>query len=476
MKQSAELVFIPSPGIGHLVSTVEVAKLLVRDDQLSITVLIIKFPFSSDPIDHYIESFADSPISQRIKFINLPQQNIDMQGNRTINFFNFIDNQQTHVRNVVAKLIESKPKTRLAGFVIDMFCTAMINVANEFAVPTFVFFTSSAASLGLMFHLQTLRDDHNQNCIEFKDSTAELVIPSFIHPLPAAKVLPGILFEKEGGDGFVNLAKRFRDVKGILINTFSELESHALLSLSSDGKIPPVYHVGPVLNVESDEKNDQVDSKQSKEKSEIMKWLDDQPPSSVVFLCFGSMGSFREEQVKEIARALEHGGFRFLWSLRQPPQEGKVLPSDYVNHEGVLPEGFLDRTAGVGKVIGWAPQVPILRHPAVGGFVSHCGWNSTLESLWFGVPVATWPLYAEQQLNAFKLLKELRIAVEIDMSYRKDGPVVVSSQKIESGIKDLMELDSDTRKRVKQMSDNGKKALMDGGSSYASLGQFLDQI
>ena len=73
--------------------------------------------------------------------------------------------------------------------------------------------------------------------------------------------------------------------------------------------------------------------------------------------------------------------------------------TDYANLEEVLPEGFLDRTMSIGKVIGWAQQVAVLTHSAIGGFVSHCGWNSILESIWYGVPVATWPLYAEQQLN-----------------------------------------------------------------------------
>ncbi|KAL6144142.1 hypothetical protein ACLB2K_054837 [Fragaria x ananassa] len=478
MEKPAELVLIPSPGIGHLVSTLEIAKLLVsRDDQLFITVLIMHFPAVSKGTESYVQSLADSssPISQRIKFINLPHTNMDhTEGSVRNSLVGFVESQQPHVKDAVTKLRDSKT-TRLAGFVVDMFCTTMIDVANQFGVPSYVFFTSSAATLGLMFHLQEMRDQYNKDCTEFKDSDAELIIPSFFNPLPA-KVLPGRILVKDSAESFLNVIKRYRDTKGILVNTFTDLESHALHALSSDAEIPPVYPVGPLLNLNSNESS--VDSDEVKKKNDILKWLDDQPPLSVVFLCFGSMGSFDENQVREIANALEHAGHRFLWSLRRPPPTGKVaFPSDYYDHSGVLPEGFLDRTVGIGKVIGWAPQVAVLAHPSVGGFVSHCGWNSTLESLWHGVPVATWPLYAEQQLNAFQLVRELELGVEIDMSYRSESPVLVSAKEIERGIREVMELDSsDIRKRVKEMSEKGKKALMDGSSSYTSLGHFIDQI
>ncbi|KAK8981373.1 hypothetical protein V6N11_060045 [Hibiscus sabdariffa] len=130
------------------------------------------------------------------------------------------------------------------------------------------------------------------------------------------------------------------------------------------------------------------------------------------------MGCFGVDQVKEIAYALEQSGHRFLWSLRQPTKvfSGK----DHEKVPEVLPEGFLDRTAEIGKVIGWAPPVDILGHPAIGGFTSHYGWNSKLESIWFGVSIAAWPLYAEQQLNALTLVKELGLAVEIKMDYKND--------------------------------------------------------
>ncbi|BFG25776.1 hypothetical protein CerSpe_120500 [Prunus speciosa] len=465
------LVFIPGPGIGHLLSTVEIAKqIAARDHQLLITVLIMKLPFDQ------LFTNTDASISRRINFINLPEAHVDTQNTGPSSFFKtFVENHKTHVRAAVSESSTQSEsnQARLAGLVVDMFCTTMIDVADEFGVPSYVFFTSNAGCLTFLLHLQTLRDEHGTDAAQLMDSEAELAIPSFVNSLPA-HVLPSVLLDKEGATAFLNHAKRFRETKGILVNTFSELESHALHSLF-DGKTPPVYPVGPLLNLESDDFH--VGSDKARQKYDILSWLNDQPSLSVVFLCFGSMGSFGEVQVKEIACALEYSGLRFLWSLRKPLPKGEItMPSDYADPKGVLPEGFLDRTAGIGKVIGWAPQVAILAHPAIGGFVSHCGWNSVLESLWHGVPIATWPMYSEQQLNSFELVKELGLAVEIKMDYRKGSEVVVSAEEIGRGIREVMEKDSDIRERVKEMSVKSKKALVDGGSSHSSLGCFIDQI
>lgn len=176
------------------------------------------------------------------------------------------------------------------------------------------------------------------------------------------------------------------------------------------------------------------------------------------------MGIFNESQTKEIADALEQTGVRFVWSIRQVPSES------------VLPEGFVDRTAGLGKLIGWAPQVEILKHLATGGFVSHCGWNSVMESLWNGVAVATWPMYAEQQLNAFEMVVELGVAVEISLDYSmmvaEGGDL--TAEEIAAGIGKLMEGSDEIKKRVRIKSEECKKAMMEGGSSFNALNRFMD--
>nr|GEW74091.1 anthocyanidin 3-O-glucosyltransferase 2-like [Tanacetum cinerariifolium] len=478
----AHLVFIPAPGIGHIISAIEMAKLLVnRDQRFSITVLIIKPPnvSSVSAMTSYIESLANQNMGP-ISFIEVPQDKTPpplSHSKSPVTFFiEFISGHCNNVKNVVADMISQPDFGRFAGFVIDTLCTSMIDVANEFNIPTYVFFTSNAAFLGFVLYLPTLFDSHDKDVIELSNSDTEIPIPSFVKPVPT-KVFPNMFLTREDVDLLVWSLQKHREVKGIVVNTFFELETHAIKSLSTSIGNPPVYPVGPILNLEA---GGGAAGKSSD--NDVIGWLDNQPPSSVVFLCFGSMGFFDEIQVKEIANALEHSGHHFLWSLRQPPsdQTSKV-PTDYEDARMVLPKGFLERTAGIGRIIGWAPQVMILAHQAIGGFVSHCGWNSILESLWFGVPLATWPIYAEQQINAFEMVAELGLAVEIKLDYKKDlfslkaDSVIVSADEIESGIRRLME-DHEVRTKVKEMSKKSRTTVAEDGSSYASVGYLIQDL
>jgi hypothetical protein len=158
---------------------------------------------------------------------------------------------------------------------------------------------------------------------------------------------------------------------------------------------------------------------------ESLNWLDKQPAGSVVFLCFGSPSSVPAEQLSEIAVGLERSGHAFLWAVRAPvaPEadstkrfEGRVDAAA----EALLPEGFLDRTRGRGMVVSsWAPQVEVLWHPAIGAFVTHCGWNSIMEAVTAGVSMLCWPMYAEQRRVAMDGYDEVIVkAGEVEAKVR----------------------------------------------------------
>ncbi|GAB2279526.1 hypothetical protein Dimus_014166 [Dionaea muscipula] len=481
----AELVFVPMRGMGHITPMVELAKRLAQRHP-TISVNICVFDTSMFENNTYIKSLDDNPyfVSKRIRFIELHPE-LENSVNTTFQGFQGTQRMLESYKPILKQVVEdqivlSDSAGRLAGFVLDFFATQIMDVAEELNVPAYIFYASNCSLLSLTLHFQHLRDDLGVVVTEFAGLETELDdVPGFRNPVPC-KVLPGRLLEKEGGsDTMLYHAKRYRSAKGILVNTFEEVESYGLRCLSDDPDIPSIYLVGPVINVDAQIKESSTSgSSPGGEKDPIISWLDDQPPESVVFLCFGTWGIFDDDdQVMEIAKALERSGHRFLWALRRPASadDEKGRP---------LPDGFLERTANRGKIIGWAPQVTILSHPAVGAFVTHCGWNSTLESLWFGVPMAAWPMYAEQQMNAFRLVRELGLAVEIRMDYRsahdplmkKKSSGLVAAEVIENGIRKAMDIDSGFRRKFKDMSLACREAGKEGGSSYNGLGRFIDDV
>ncbi|KAK4277684.1 hypothetical protein QN277_015644 [Acacia crassicarpa] len=201
MKKS-QLVFVPGPGMGHIVSAVEFSKILINHHvHLSVTVLVIKGPFDPN-VDAYIHSITSSlSFPERLHFTLLPPHP-DPTKLQTLQPSSFMDslikNQIQNVRDAVSKLNSASDSHPLAGFLVDMFCTAMIDVANEFGVPAMVFFTSGAGFLGFKIHLHTLWEQENVDMTElsWEDSGIEFAIPSYENPVPVS-VFPSVTLDKE---------------------------------------------------------------------------------------------------------------------------------------------------------------------------------------------------------------------------------------------------------------------------------------
>jgi len=263
---------------------------------------------------------------------------------------------------------------------------------------------------------------------------------------------------------------RMPDSNGILINSFESLETRAVRALK-DGlcvpgrAMPPVYCIGPLVSGSGDKEH------------ECLRWLDAQPGQSVVFLSFGSMGTFPGKQLQEIETGLDKSGERFLWVVRSPRNPdykyGDSLPEPDL--DALMPVGFLERTKDRGLVVkSWAPQVEVLRHRATGAFMSHCGWNSTLEGVTAGLPLLCWPLYAEQRVNKVHIVEGMKLGVEM-RGYNEE---VVKAEEVEEKVRWVMasEGGKELRERVTAAKDAAAEAIKEGGSSHLAFVQFINDL
>ncbi|KAG6682298.1 hypothetical protein I3842_13G132600 [Carya illinoinensis] len=252
--------------------------------------------------------------------------------------------------------------------------------------------------------------------------------------------------------------------------TFRDLEERVIKALEDEieAGYPPLYPIGPIIQTGSRTSNE-VDG------SKCLTWLDNQPGGSVLYVSFGSAGSLSNDQLNELALGLEQSGEKFLWVVRSPnngPANAVYLSNQSHDLDPIafLPEGFVERTKGQGLVVpSWAPQVQVLSHGSTGGFLTHCGWNSTLESIMNGTPLIAWPLFGEQRMNAVFLAEDLKVALRP----KENEKGVVVREEIAQVIKGLMvgEDGKNARNHMKDLKIAAEKALYPEGSSTRSLSE-----
>ncbi|XVF36317.1 hypothetical protein REPUB_Repub19eG0047800 [Reevesia pubescens] len=257
---------------------------------------------------------------------------------------------------------------------------------------------------------------------------------------------------------------------GIVVNSFYELEKdyvdHCKNVIGNR-----TWPVGP-LWLYNRENN--VDKNQH---SILMNWLDSQVHNSVLYISFGSLTCFSPTQLLQIALALETLDHPFIWVVREADstKDTKWLPERFEEKMRDGNKGFIIR--------GWAPQTMILDHPATGGFLTHCGWNSILESITLGVPMVTWPLTGEQFFNEQLMTHVLGIGVEVGVESwtieTMETCPFVDREKIEKAMIELMrggEKAIERRKKTKEFSKAAKTTVKEGGSSYSNLTALLDEL
>ncbi|KAL9265090.1 Anthocyanidin 5,3-O-glucosyltransferase-like protein [Drosera capensis] len=475
------IIMYPSMGISHLMPMVELAKLLhAHRPSTPITVLVTPQPNSS-LITTYLSHVA-AAATTTLSFHYLPNHSLFAPASSPLSPSLSFDRARLNIPDLRRTLAAYSLTSSIKALVIDFFNTAAHEVAAEFGIPTFYYFPISAAALAATLYFPTV---HRMTTKSLKDMEIDVNIPG-LPPVPSDH-MPMSMQDRSSQiyKNFLGLAGQMTKAEGIIINTFEMLEARTIKAIGDGlcvpgGRTPPLFCVGPLVT----EPEEDVGGGDGGGRHGCLSWLDKQPSRSVVFLCFGSMGVFSAGQLREMAIGLEKSGHRFLWVVRVPPPRqdkpsSRMVATNGTTHvttlDSILPSGFINRTKDRGLVWdSWVPQVEVLSHESVGGFVTHCGWNSVLESVWFGLPMIAWPIFAEQRLNKVFLVEEAKVALGLDEAEEEEeeeGKGFVGAVELERRVRELLEKKrgNGLREQVERMRDGAMEAAREGGSSRATL-------
>jgi cis-zeatin O-glucosyltransferase len=263
---------------------------------------------------------------------------------------------------------------------------------------------------------------------------------------------------------------------GILINSCRALESDFVdvvaRHVAADGK--KMFAIGPLNPLLPPSA---FSKQRQKKRHECLDWLDRQPPASVLYVSFGTTSSLRDEQIVELAEALRSSKQRFIWVLRDADRGNIFADAGESRHHEKMLSLFTKDTEGTGLVItGWAPQLEILAHGATAAFMSHCGWNSTVESLSHGKPILAWPMHCDQPWDAELVCNYLKAGILV-RPWEKHGEVI-AAETIQEVIEEAMVSDKGmaVRRRAAALGDAVRASIADGGSSRKDLDDFIAYI
>ncbi|GAA0178889.1 transferase [Lithospermum erythrorhizon] len=262
----------------------------------------------------------------------------------------------------------------------------------------------------------------------------------------------------------VNQFKNMLNGNAIVLNTFDALERDVMKALST--MHPHVYSVGPLQMlvdkiIKDDDRLQSIQSNLWKEDLTCIEWLNTKDHNSVVYVNFGSITMMNIDQLTEFAFGLANSKKSFLWIIRNDLVTGELA---------MLPEQFCTETKERGMLANWCPQEDVLKHPAIAGFLTHCGWNSTLESISCGVPLLCWPFFADQQTNCKYCCVDWGIGMEIDNNVKRDEVELLVRKLIDG------EKGKHMKRRVMELKEKAEEATELGGSSFMNFDKLLKEI
>lgn len=466
------IILIPMLAHGHMIPMLDMAKLFASR---GLRTTMIVTPAFADPVNRARQSGHDigltlvafpPPGSSLPANVVTPDQVTPPDLNK---FFEALALLQEPVELL---LRQSNPDCLIS----DMFLPWTTDSAHKLGIPRLMFYgiSSFAQCCSEMMSLHKPYKNVSSDSDPF-------LLPGLPHRMTFVKtqLSESDMVDDDDDDDNDNMTIWWKQIKesegrsyGVVVNSFYELES-AYADLYKNVLKRKAWHIGPLLLCKNN--NIIVGTEPAAGKHECLAWLDSKSPNSVIYVCFGSLASFTNAQLHETAIGLESSGQDFVWVVRKSKKN-----EDEDEDEEFLPGGFEERMRGKGLIIrGWAPQVMILHHQAIGGFVTHCGWNSTLEGICAGLPMVTWPVFAEQFYNEKMVTEVLGTGVSVgNKKWRREPCEGVGREAVRAAVERIMvgEGAAEMRRRAQSYKEMARKAVEEGGSSYNALNALVQEL
>ncbi|KAI5656467.1 hypothetical protein M9H77_25260 [Catharanthus roseus] len=444
----AHCLILPHPIQGHINPMIQFSKRL-QNHGIKITLVATKFLFKT--IQDASGSISVETISDGYDEGGVKPEEADL----------YLETFQRVGSETLSELIL---KFQDLGFpvnciVYDPFLPWVVDVAKKFGIFGAAFFTQSCAVNNIYYHvykglLKLPLVENEEVRIPGLPSLSSSDFPSFVADYGSYPPVFRLLVNQ-----FLNIEK----ADWLFINTFHELEKEGIDWMT---QILPVMAIGPTIPSMYLDKRLKEDNAYGMNMFQPMTdacitWLNQRSEESVVYVSFGSLAALNAEQMEELAWGLRSSNKHFLWVVRK-------------SEENKLPKGFLEEKTEKGLVVSWCPQLQVLAHKSIGCFLTHCGWNSTLEALSLGVPMVTMPHWSDQSTNSKFVMDVWRTGIKA----QSDGNGIVRRDEIEKCIRQVMEGERGTelRKNATKWEELAKQSMEEGGRSDKNIKHFVSKL
>nr|XP_043631496.1 UDP-glycosyltransferase 86A1-like [Erigeron canadensis] len=461
--ENPHAIFIPFPLQGHLIPSVLLATKLASK---GFTITFV----NTESIHHSIaKSLAtpDDDIFTKARKAGLDIRYTTVSDGLPVGFDRSLNHDQfmecllhvssAHVDELVGNLIKHDPS--ISCLITDSFHVWPLMISEKYKLVNISFWTEPALILNLYYHLDLLKKNGHYDPLDKCDDIIDYIpgvksikpkdTMSYIQATDTDTVSHRIIHKALFGGT--------KSADFVVCNTIQELEPHTLLSLN---QTQPFYAIGPIF---PNEFTQELVSTSLWSQQDCSSWLDNKPIKSVLYVSFGSYAHTTKHVLSEIACGLLESGISFVWALR---------PDIVSSNDTALPLGFEEQVKDQGLIVPWCNQKAVLSHPSIGGFLTHCGWNSVLESIWCEVPMICFPLLTDQFTNRKLVVDDWKIGINLC-----EGDLV-KREEVTNKFKDLMngEKSQEMRIEIKKTKRTLENALAKGGSSQRNFDQFVDEV